>query len=100
MELQAEVDKFIMLNTYQQQKNQKTNPAAIRRVLFESIHYHDHLNERELVRYQDASKYAEKYCWQLELGHYFKSGAEKELQRELRRFYRLDLNNKLRRINF
>ena len=88
-----------MLNLNQQQDGKKITPASIRRLLFDSIHYHDHLNREELMRYQDASKYAEKYCWQLELGHYLESGAEKELQRELRRFYRLDLDNKLRRIN-
>jgi hypothetical protein len=99
MELQAEIDKFVMLMRYAKHQDIAISPASIRHRLFEAIRYHAHLDNEELRRYQDANKYAEKYCWQLELAKYLDRGAEQELLRELRRFYRLDLESKLRHIN-
>lgn len=99
MELQAEIDKFIMLGLQLQQQNHRLLPGQIRELLFESISYHDHLSRNELQRYRDANNFAEKYCWYLESHAYLQGGAQQELYRELRRFYRLNLAEKLRRIN-
>lgn len=99
MELQAEIDKFIMLGMLLQQQSQAPAPGVIRDLLFESIRYHDHLQAEELQRYQDASAFAEKYCWYLESSFTLRQGTELKLLRELRRFYRLGLKDKLRRID-
>lgn len=100
MELQAEIDKFIMLGTILRQQSQAPAPGQIRDLLFESVRYHDHLRSEELQRYRDASAFAEKYCWYLESSFTLKQGMELQLYRELRRFYRLGLEEKLRRINY
>lgn len=100
MELQAEIDKFIMLGIFLRQQQQTPAPGQIRDLLFKSVAYHKHLGEEELQRYRDASAFAEKYCWFLELSFTRKRGAELQLYKELRRFYRLGLTDKLRRINY
>ena len=100
MELQAEIDKFIVVGMVLRQQCQAPAPGQIRDLLFESARYHDHLQEKELQRYRDASAFAEKYCCFLELGFTLKRGMELQLYKELRRFYRLGLAEKLRRINY
>lgn len=100
MELQAEIDKFIMLGMLLQQQSRTPAPGVIRDLLFESIRYHEHLQADELQRYRDASAFAEKYCWYLESSFTLRQGTELKLLRELRRFYRLGLREKLRRINY
>ena len=100
MELQAEIDKFIMLGMLLRQQSRPPAPGVIRDLLFESIRYHEHLQEEELQRYRDASTFAEKYCWYLESSFTLRSETELKLLRELRRFYRLGLKDKLRRINY
>lgn len=100
MELQAEIDKFIMLYMLLHQQQQAPAPGQIRGLLFESVSYHDHLQTEELQRYRDASAFAEKYCWYLESSFTRKRGMELQLYKELRRFYRLGLTDKLRRIKY
>ena len=100
MELQAEIDKFIMLGLLLQQQSQTPAPGVIRDLLFESIRYHEHLQAEELQRYRDASAFAEKYCWYLESSFTLRQGTELKLLKELRRFYRLGLKDKLRHINY
>lgn len=100
MELQAEVDKFVMLSKFMQQQSLHPSPGQLRQLLFETVSYHHDLTEHELQRYRDANNYAEKYCWRLESGRYLEEGSERDLLNELRRFYRLNLSGKLRRINY
>ncbi|MFQ5659075.1 MAG: hypothetical protein ACE5GZ_01510 [Gammaproteobacteria bacterium] len=100
MELQAEIDKFIMLVSYLEEQFKRPAPGQLRRLLFESIHFHGELSAREFQRYRDANNLAEKYCWYLESRSYFRNGNERVLLGELRRFYRLNLDDKLRRINY
>lgn len=99
MELQAEIDKFIFLSRCTMRKKITPAPGQLRRLLFETNSYHDHLSELEIQRYRDANFYAGKYCWLLESRNFLNAGQEQGLLRELRRFYRLNLENKLRRIN-
>ena len=100
MELQAEIDKFIMLGTLLCQQRRTPAPGQIRKLLFASARYHEHLCGEELQRYRDASNFAEKYCWYLESNFTRSTGMEPRLYRELRKFYRLGLTDKLRRINY
>lgn len=98
MELQAEVDKFIMLMTCLDQQSNPPAPGQLMRLLFETGTYHADLSREELQRYQDANFYARKYCSRLETLY---PGVENRyrLLAELRRFYRLGKWDKLRRIN-
>ena len=99
MEMQAEIDKFIFLSRYAAHRQAQPAPGQLRRLLFETISFQDNLTEQEVQRYRDANFYAEKYCWLLESRNFLNVGLEQELLKELRRFYRLNLENKLRRIN-
>lgn len=98
MELQAEIDKFVMLGLCLERQNKKIAPGQLRQVLFETASFHKELNESERQRYRDASFFAEKYCWQLE-SNFLTNQRRPQLLQELRQFYRLTQADKLRRIN-
>ena len=98
MELQAEIDKFVMLAFSFEDQNQSPAPGRLRKLLFETAGYHSQLNDEEHQRYQDASHFAEKYCWKLETD-YLQSRNKQLMLSELRQFYRLPQGEKLRRIN-
>ncbi len=98
MELQAEVDKFILLSRYFRERALDPSPGQLRRLLFESAAYHESLDHEERKRYYDASEYAHKYCRDLE-SRYFSDRGEEPLLNELRRFYRLNKRDKLKRID-
>lgn len=98
MELQAEIDKFVMLGLCLERQNKKIAPGQLRQVLFETASFHKELNESERQRYRDASFFAEKYCWQLE-SNFLSNQRRPQLLQELRQFYRLTQADKLRRIN-
>lgn len=98
MELQAEVDKFIILMGCLEQQSETPARRQLMRLLFESNSYHADLSHEELKRYRDATFYARKYCQQLE-EQYFGRGDRGGLLAELRRFYRLTRWEKMRRIH-
>lgn len=97
MELQAEVDKFILLSRYFRERSLDPSPGQLRRLLFESAAYHESLDHEERKRYYDASEYAHKYCRNLE-SRYFNERGKEPLLNELRRFYRLNKRDKIDRI--
>ncbi|MBT7950302.1 MAG: hypothetical protein HN764_01635 [Gammaproteobacteria bacterium] len=98
MELQAEIDKFVMLVLCLEKQNRRAEPGKLRQILFETANYHKELGESERQRYRDASYFAEKYCWQLE-SDYLNNRGRQQLLQELRQFYRLTQMDKLSRIN-
>ena len=98
MELQAEIDKFVMLALCLEKQNKQIAPGQLRQVLFETVSFHKELKESERQRYRDASFFAEKYCWQLE-SNFLNNQGRQQLLQELRQFYRLTQADKLRRIN-
>ena len=98
MELQAEVDKFVMLHLCFEDQRQVIEPGRLRRLLFETARLQSDLNSEESRRYRDASNYAEKYCWKLESG-FLGNRSRQNLLSEVRQFYRLNQPAKLRRIN-
>lgn len=94
MELQAEIDKFVMLSGYLEQQSAVLTPGQLGHLLFQSAVYHDDLSEEERRRYRMANYYAQKYCQQLEKR--FLSNTRRDLWlNELRRFYRLNRREKL-----
>ena len=93
MELQAEVDKFIMLLECLENQSVAPTPG----LLFRANIYHDDLSYEESRRYRQASSYARKYCQHLE-DRFLGQGDREGLLLELRRFYRLTKPGKLGRI--
>ena len=93
MELQAEIDKYLMLRGV---LAGEAAGGALQR-LFQDVSFHADLGAEELARYQDANRLAERYCRALEQ-RYFRGGSRAELLSELRGFYRLSRTDKLHRI--
>lgn len=98
MELQAEVDKFIMLRSLLNNETNRDDVICIRNWLFEKNGFDEMLTESELERYKQANYYAGKYCMGLQQ-QYKPHDLNSELLKELRRFYRLVQEDKIRYIN-
>lgn len=97
MELQAEIDKFIMLLHCLDQQAYIPARGQLTRLLFESNNYHADLSPEESKRYREATFYARKYCQRLEV-QYADLRNRSGLLAELRKFYRLTCREKMRRI--
>ena len=91
LELQAEVDKFaccvLLAGT----------AASLRRRLYGDVRYADDLNADEQERYRTANREAGRYAAALERRFVVRDETS-ALLAELRRFYRMDLPEKLGRI--
>ncbi len=98
MELQAEIDKFFIILFLLDSQNRICAPELLQKVLFDSVSYHEHLEQKELQRYRDANFYAAKYCRRLQENINGRK-MNAELLKELRRFYRMPQQEKLRHIN-
>jgi hypothetical protein len=98
MELQAEVDKFIMIMDCMEQQSNTPLPGQLSRLLFDTNNYHDDLSHEQLKRYKLASNYARQYCKILEK-RFLGQGNRTGLLSELRKFYRLNKHGKLSRIS-
>ncbi len=96
MELQAEVDKFVVLQHLFEEAD--VDVQQLGNWLFESASYDQALSHDELHRYERANHFAAKYCLELQQ-NYKLSGLNQGLLNELRRFYRYSSNEKLRYIN-
>ncbi len=98
LELQAEIDKYIVLMSILRQQNQSELVNRLRHILFEAIHFDETLDDVEEIRYRQANYYAGKYCRLFE-NRYRQNFGSEDMFTELREFYRLGQNAKLRRIN-
>ena len=96
MELQAEIDKYLMLRGVHAGVAGSSVDGLLQR-LFQNVIFHADLGAQELTRYQDANHLAERYCRRLEQ-RFFRGGSRAELLRELRGFYRLSRSDKLHHI--
>lgn len=93
LELQAEVDKFVLAGALFVQQHGRV-PANLHRLLFDESVFDAALDDVARVRYRRANDAARRYCaW---LARRF-AGRAASLS-ELRRFYRLTHHDKLRRI--
>ena len=97
LELQAEIDKFIMLFECMEQQGKAIDLEGLRNLLFESVSFEHSLGFAERERYRDANYFAGKYCWHLQTKYLGKG--KQALLNELRRFYRFNQEDKLRWIN-
>jgi len=98
MELQAEVDKFIMLQTMIDREGNDENKRDAHSMVFDDMHFRSGLSPEETTRYKDANFFAGKFCQSL-LRNYIGNRNPADMERQLRRFYRLPLQEKIRLIN-
>jgi hypothetical protein len=96
LELQAEVDKFVSTMQMALQERDSELMDGLHGRLFDKARFHEHLSPRQLERYRTASEYAARFCRALKPRL---EGLGDDVQRELRRFYRMSLGDKISHIH-
>lgn len=96
LELQAEVDKFILLNLIAARAS-GSSPPQLFDMQFEDHRFDPELPAEDRMRYIDASRYAAKYCHFL-LIHYFNPLRMSDLVPQARDFFRRNLAEKIARL--
>ena len=96
LELQAEIDKCIATLLLAEQQDNHQILAHLHGWLFEAVRFNEELSELEQDRYSAANDYAARYCYRLCRG-WRNRGAPPF--RELRRFFRLQFNDKISHIH-
>ena len=97
LELQAEVDKFVMAICLFNRQQGMQHPRHIMTKLFIKLQFDSALTAQELNRYTLANEYAYRYCEKL-LGLLVGQYDEQLLFNDIRRFYRLTHHYKLKHI--
>jgi hypothetical protein len=97
LELQAEVDKFILASLLCSGQGRDWVPRVLHRRLFHHCVFDSALNAEERARYRRANDYAARYCGRL-MRHLVEQGGRYRIVNELRRFYRLGQRDKMQRI--
>lgn len=92
MELQAEIDKFLLIALL----TQCDHKEQILELLFEDYYLQEELSSIQIERYQTANSLARKYCF--ELSKRLKQNNLPALFQEIRRFYPLTQEQKIRHI--
>lgn len=98
LELQAEVDKYIMAAAMLADQSGGQLPANLHQVLFNKISYDPQLSTSEQYRYAEVNRFAKRYCERLHQ-RLIRLGDSASITREVRRFYRLLHREKIERIN-
>jgi len=98
LELQAEVDKYILCASMLANQANGKLPANLCDLLFERITYNSDLSREQELRYRLANDYANSYCRRLH-HRMINFGESKLITNEIRRFYRLWHQHKMKRIN-
>ncbi|MYH89326.1 MAG: hypothetical protein F4128_00470 [Gammaproteobacteria bacterium] len=99
LELQAEVDKFVSSINLLGRQGLGAVPPALHHRLFQQVRFDETLDDSERNRYETANRYAARYCHHLEARFLrpFNAGP-RAISDELRDFYRLNLREKIARI--
>jgi hypothetical protein len=99
LEMQAEIDKYVASFALLRRQSPERFPAELMRLLFERTRIDPALARGRERMYRAASRYAEKFCQNLQRGL---RGSRAEFGRdvlaELRRFYRLSDGRKMAHI--
>lgn len=93
LELQAEVDKFILLNLIAARAS-GSSPPRLFDMQFEDHRFDPGLPDEDRMRYIEASRYAAKYCYFLMI-HYFNPLRMSGLVPQARDFFRRNLAEKI-----
>jgi hypothetical protein len=93
LELQAEVDKFVLTADVLREQGAARHPPQLHRLLFEHSRVDPQLAGARASLYRTASDHAARYCRSLEplmgrAGHGARASAGRSLAAELKRFYR------------
>jgi hypothetical protein len=94
LEVQAEVDKFVLLLLHLWRRGLRRTSPSLRRRLFERVRYHAHLDAEELSRYREANRLGGGYARWLE-GRFVGEADIEGLLREIRLTYRLGGGEKI-----
>ena len=89
LEMQAEVDKYVVSYWLMRRQYPGHFPAELRRALFERTRIDPRLAAERRELYREASCYAARFCRRLEQRLGARDAGEREVLTELRRFYRL-----------
>jgi hypothetical protein len=98
LELQAEVDKFVTAMMMLDEQGANSNAHGVHNALFKSVLFADPADSVCGRRYRDANHYAGKYCQHLTQKFPTHHRAP-SFMNEIRRFYRLPQNQKIRVID-
>jgi len=99
LELQAEVDKYVLCSWLLREQGGGRFPRELHRVLFERARVDPVAAAGRVGLYQTASNYAARFCRRVAaLLERRRTGASRDLMAELRRFYRWGNVRKLRHI--
>jgi len=98
LEMQAEVDKYVVASSLFSRQRRTDSSERVWRCLFDSPVFDEALDREARTRYEDASHYAGRFCFNLE-NSYLKRRREAEMVAELRRFYRLTQAGKISHIH-
>ncbi|MCK7580758.1 MAG: hypothetical protein MZV65_37405 [Chromatiales bacterium] len=98
LELQAEIDKFMLAAFLSARAASGRVPAGLHRLLFDAPVFDPALNAELAERYRAANAYARRYCGWLQRRYLARRG-DPGIMSELRRFYRLGHHGKLARIH-
>lgn len=95
LELQAEVDKFVTATALLADQGADRALETFHNALFTNVSFERELSEQDETRYREANHYAAKYCDGLNkrFGHRHR---EPSFINELRRFYRMPQNQKIK----
>lgn len=96
LELQAEIDKFVATMQLAIDHRETDMLNRLHGWLFDDVSYRDELTAEELDRYRDANEYAARFCRTLRRRLLNGDGRARD---ELRRFYRLQLADKISHIH-
>jgi len=98
LELQAEVDKFIICTLYCLNHEARINSLSLKEFLFETFSLEKDLPLESKNRYSTATKLALHYCHFLE-NRFIKKAHFSQMLEETRGFYRLGQSGKISHIN-
>jgi hypothetical protein len=94
MELQGEVDKYILAAFLFYSQQQGAVPARLHQHLFHNVDYDARLNAAELQRYRSANYFAARFCYCVEK-LFLRNRSQAGMINTLRRFYRLTQHHKI-----
>ena len=97
LELQAEVDKFVTATMLLADQGADRALETFHNALFTNVSFEPELSEQDELRYREANRYAAKYCDGLNRRFGYRH-REPSFINELRRFYRMPQNDKIKRI--
>lgn len=98
MELQAEIDKFLMLFFYLRSGGERGFSNQIFEALFEDFKLFESLSQEREERYLTASSLAVRYCHSLK-SRYMGNEKVEQLLSEIRQFYNYSQEEKIKHIN-